>query len=161
MIFGETEYQFSGSDTFNVTDLDINPITTKKYETEKDLVCAGVVYDEVEKKQYRPQWDHFFGTILGGNVIDSFIKIGPNFEMFFDQDGAYPFTTTEGNYECGSIVLTMNSLSFSIPMFSQESQATISGTLEATEYWTYDPGDGGGPIYDSTTGAQLRAFPAN
>lgn len=34
-------------------------------------------------------------------------------------------------------------------------------TISPSEYWTYDPGDGGGPIYDSTTGAQLRAFPAN
>lgn len=33
------------------------------------------------------------------------------------------------------------------------------GTIEAEEYWPYDPNDGGGPIYDSTTGAQLRAFP--
>jgi hypothetical protein len=34
------------------------------------------------------------------------------------------------------------------------------GSVEATEYWPYDPGDGGGPIYDSATGAQLRPFPA-
>jgi hypothetical protein len=31
--------------------------------------------------------------------------------------------------------------------------------LTADEYWPYDPGDGGGPIYDTVTGAQLRAFP--
>jgi hypothetical protein len=31
--------------------------------------------------------------------------------------------------------------------------------IEAVEYWPYDPGDGGGPIYDKDTGAQLRAFP--
>lgn len=36
-----------------------------------------------------------------------------------------------------------------------------SVVMSPQEYWTYDPGDGGGPIYDSTTGAQLRAFPAN
>lgn len=34
-------------------------------------------------------------------------------------------------------------------------------TISAEEYWPYDPGDGGGPIYSSTTGSQLRAFPAN
>lgn len=28
------------------------------------------------------------------------------------------------------------------------------------EWWPYDPNDGGGPIYDSTTGAQLRSFPS-
>ena len=31
--------------------------------------------------------------------------------------------------------------------------------IEADSYWEYDPGDGGGPIYDKDTGAQLRAFP--
>ena len=37
----------------------------------------------------------------------------------------------------------------------------VSGILTAAEYWPYDPGDGLGPIYDATTGAQLRAFPAD
>jgi hypothetical protein len=32
--------------------------------------------------------------------------------------------------------------------------------LKAIEYWPYDPNDGLGPIYDSTTGEQLREFPA-
>jgi hypothetical protein len=38
---------------------------------------------------------------------------------------------------------------------------SLNGTLQATEYWPYDPGDGLGPVYDTTTGAQLRAFPAD
>jgi hypothetical protein len=40
--------------------------------------------------------------------------------------------------------------------------SSITGTFEITpfEYWPYDPNDGLGPIYDSTTGEQLRAFPA-
>lgn len=33
-------------------------------------------------------------------------------------------------------------------------------TMSVHEYWPYDPGDGGGPIYDTTTGEQLRPFPA-
>jgi len=28
--------------------------------------------------------------------------------------------------------------------------------VEPIEYWPYDPGDGGGPVWDSSTGAQLR-----
>ncbi len=36
---------------------------------------------------------------------------------------------------------------------------TASVEISAIEYWPYDPGDGGGPIYDSATGAQLRSFP--
>ena len=38
-----------------------------------------------------------------------------------------------------------------------EDSASMSITAE--EYWPYDPGDGLGPIYNSTTGAQLRGFP--
>lgn len=33
-------------------------------------------------------------------------------------------------------------------------------TVTPSEYWPYDPGDGKGPIYNSTTGAQLRGFPS-
>jgi hypothetical protein len=33
-------------------------------------------------------------------------------------------------------------------------------SVNAIEYWPYDPGDGDGPIYDSATGEQLRPFPA-
>jgi hypothetical protein len=36
----------------------------------------------------------------------------------------------------------------------------VSMSVDALEYWPYDPEDGGGPIYDSATGAQLRDFPA-
>jgi len=36
---------------------------------------------------------------------------------------------------------------------------SASLVISAAEYWPYDPGDGGGPIYDSGTGAQLRSFP--
>jgi hypothetical protein len=32
-------------------------------------------------------------------------------------------------------------------------------SLAVTEYWEYDPKDGLGPIYDKTTGRQLRPFP--
>jgi hypothetical protein len=39
-------------------------------------------------------------------------------------------------------------------------EGTGSLAISATEYWPYDPGDGGGPIYDSVTGAQLRDFPS-
>lgn len=35
---------------------------------------------------------------------------------------------------------------------------SASVQIRAIEYWPYDPEDGGGPIYDSATGAQLREF---
>jgi hypothetical protein len=33
---------------------------------------------------------------------------------------------------------------------------SIDATLEAIEYWPYDPGDGGGPIYSAKFGDKLR-----
>lgn len=45
------------------------------------------------------------------------------------------------------------------PFYYGSDNATGTITIEATEYWPYDPGDGLGPIYDSATGEQLRPFP--
>ena len=46
------------------------------------------------------------------------------------------------------------------PMFANSlaDVAALNFKISAAEYWPYDPGDGGGPIYDAETGAQLRAF---
>jgi hypothetical protein len=41
--------------------------------------------------------------------------------------------------------------------YGGEDGGSVSITVD--EYWPYDPLDGLGPIYDSATGAQLRAFP--
>lgn len=48
-----------------------------------------------------------------------------------------------------------------VPMFNRFAGGTVTCdiTIEPLEYWPFDPGDGGGPIYDSATGQQLRAFP--
>jgi hypothetical protein len=58
-----------------------------------------------------------------------------------------------------------------LPLFDVTEPSPLTGTrfnvdsftgltIKPHSYWPYDPGDGEGPIYDSTTGEQLRAFPA-
>jgi hypothetical protein len=47
-----------------------------------------------------------------------------------------------------------------VPSFINPSTTAGSVIITPAEYWPYDPGDGGGPIYNSTTGAQLRGFPS-
>jgi hypothetical protein len=37
--------------------------------------------------------------------------------------------------------------------------ASANVTFTASEFFPYDPGDDDGPIYDTATGQQLRAFP--
>lgn len=44
---------------------------------------------------------------------------------------------------------------------SGESYTLQNLILEPYEWWAYDPNDGGGPIYDTTTGQQLRPSPLN
>lgn len=59
---------------------------------------------------------------------------------------------------------TYNMLAYKIePVIELPDNSTtileISLAINAIEYWEYDPNDGGGPIYNSATGAQLRPFP--
>lgn len=72
----------------------------------------------------------------------------------------YPFTGNTGTY--GTFTYTILGQSFTTPFYARNSTGggslSISGSLVAEEYWPYDPEDGDGPIYDSTTGAQLREF---
>jgi len=42
------------------------------------------------------------------------------------------------------------------PETGQETFLEASMNIEAIEYWPYDPEDGGGPIYDTSSGAILR-----
>jgi hypothetical protein len=67
-----------------------------------------------------------------------------------------------GPYGTFSYKLLGQTFSTDIYAYNSRGGTTLNVTadLEALEYWPYDPGDGGGPIYDSATGAQLRPFPA-
>lgn len=73
----------------------------------------------------------------------------------------YPYIGNAGTY--GSFTYSLLGQNFSVPFYANNSldsdNLSITASLIAEEYWPYDPGDGGGPIYDSATGAQLRPFP--
>jgi hypothetical protein len=75
-------------------------------------------------------------------------------------------TVALGSY--GTFSYNLLGESFSAPIYAYNSRSHVEGfsntlsvnaSLEAIEYWPYDPNDGLGPIYDSTTGEQLRPFP--
>jgi hypothetical protein len=73
----------------------------------------------------------------------------------------YSFAGNTGTY--GTFTYTLLGQHFTTPIYAVnelgDGSLSISISLVAEEYWPYDPGDGEGPIYDSATGAQLRAFP--
>jgi hypothetical protein len=100
-------------------------------------------------------------------------------EGFSENGGIYTWlsfsyaTNDPGDFSFGSIVcgyfseetenITVPILfldkTYSIKAQRVGGEGSASMSIAAEEYWPYDPGDGGGPIYDSTTGAQLRPFP--
>jgi hypothetical protein len=64
----------------------------------------------------------------------------------------------------GTFAYNLLGQAFECPIYAYNTRGStilsVASSLEAIEYWPYDPNDGGGPIYDSTTGQQLREFPA-
>lgn len=46
---------------------------------------------------------------------------------------------------------------FTIPgTFTMEGTLSVSAEIKPIEFWGYDPGDGGGPVWNTTTGSMLR-----
>ena len=65
----------------------------------------------------------------------------------------------EGGSVTGGTII-MDGLTLPSWLYGQFAPITSGSiTVTASEYWPYDPNDGGGPIYSTTTGAQLRDFP--
>lgn len=84
--------------------------------------------------------------------------------------GAYGFVSGEEFFQDktgiqgGSVTFKINGFDdVVIPVYYYLESATgfvsYSATIEAAEFFPYAPNDGLGPIYDSTTGTQLRTFP--
>lgn len=100
--------------------------------------------------------------------------------------GPFALPTNYGTTEVAEFALTFLEKTFTLPVYIQtpeppnpddfpeivaavtarnaaivaHAEQYSSGSVEAVEYWPYDPGDGLGPIYDSATGRQLRPFPS-
>ena len=74
----------------------------------------------------------------------------------------YSYEGNTGTY--GTFTYSLLGQNFTTPFYANNTlgstDLTISASLAAEEYWPYDPNDGGGPIYSTTTGAQLRDFPS-
>jgi hypothetical protein len=113
------------------------------------------------------KWDGYSalsGETQWGNVAVNFFSETFNLPMIGAAVASVPcgeFGT--GQLEFGDFCYFENGEPIEL-QFDQSITArvsSVSGTLNAIEYWPYDPGDGLGPVYDTTTGAQLRAFPAD
>lgn len=174
LVFGLDSDSFSDTDVFDVTELTIRDGHEETFAKEQDLIRAGVFFSSeafpvfnqaTQQFDYvntvRLPRDHVFATDAGP-MVDSFVKIGPHFECLFFGDDLFSVSTSggEGVGPVGSFSVSMNELTFVVPLYANEDVTEFNSSITATEYWPYDPGDGMGPIYDTSTGQQLRPFPA-
>jgi hypothetical protein len=155
---------YSGTFVFRITDYPIRFLSTATFQTEMDLVVAGKAGTGLGA--LGPAYDWLFFVLLGDFNLELTLKIGPAFEFGGLAGDTPPVATNGGGAQVGSITSNFCGLSFSAPIkrvlpFEDSLYVitSLDATLTATEYWTYDPGDGGGPIYESATGAQQRPFP--
>lgn len=132
-------------------------LPTGGISSEKELVCP-------KQKQFRVG-NTFDQVGVNLRIFPSANQSGDLIKMHIDVRASIQTTTFfYGNggeavpYVVGTCTITVQDRNLIFPI-GGDFQGTGSLAISATEYWPYDPGDGGGPIYDSGTGAQLRAFP--
>jgi hypothetical protein len=123
--------------------------------TEKQLVCQRSVYYPGDTES------PFLLQMFNEGVQEVEGLYYPSLSLGYTNGAGFIGTSQvePGSTSGGTII--MDGLTLPSWLFGQFAPIT-SGSITVTpsEYWPYDPGDGGGPIYDSVTGAQLRGFPS-
>jgi hypothetical protein len=122
--------------------------------SEKNLVCRRrTVFSETTEASA------MFVLELFASVEKSTDLFYPYIDISFDVGlaGSIGLFQAEGVESVEGQFITIDG----VPLPSYCNGDVVSGSISvsASHYWPYDPGDGGGPIYDSATGAQLRPFP--
>ena len=156
---------YSDTFVFRITDIPLRFLSTATFQTEKDLVIAGKAGTSLGT--LGPAYDWSFDALLGDFALELTLTIGPLFSFRAFTGDTPPVDTNGEGAQAGSITSNFCGLSFTAPIkrvlpFADSLYVitSLEATLTATKYWPYDPNDGLGPIYDSTTGAQLRGFPS-
>jgi hypothetical protein len=123
--------------------------------SEKVLVCEGGLFDQINDD----------GTSVAILFFTSVVKRDglyyPELVAEFQGAAGGPIlhTLEDG---AGTSPVSGNFFTFdgiAVPSFLGNGGTAAFLNIEAQEYWPYDPGDGLGPIYNATTGEQLRQFP--
>lgn len=106
------------------------------------------------RKNQQDKWEYMptIGVTLDAGAASRWqIRVFPDLEGQEESYGTMTYKFLDKTYECP--IYATNSSSGD-PDFTNTLQ--INATLEAIDYWPYDPGDGGGGIYSATTGDKLR-----
>ena len=129
---------------------------------ESQLVCRRSVFFSNETET------SLFGIQLFSNVQKQENLDFPNLSLYFPYldlsftglGGGIGTAFVEGGDYFSGWSIVMDGITLPSYLFNASGSTVSDGaiTITPSEYWPYDPGDGGGPIYDSATGEQLRGF---
>jgi hypothetical protein len=181
-ITGEIDVTTADSD-FTSTDFVSRILADQK--NEKQLVCEKGVFGGQRNFQWTIQLDRvadtgngpvesattsplyldFGGARFQTGTAPQFVKNGStDSELWLNMAVSFGAWSSESEFQDRQAVCQFNLLDAAqqILLFANAStdDETLELKLEPLEFWPYDPDDSLGPIYDSQTGAQLRAFPA-
>jgi hypothetical protein len=138
-------------------------------DNEKQLVCGVAPFDINLRARKTDMQDNGRG-VIGGYVreISSVLtwSLGTQTPVFIDDayaikffdifDGVQQMEKTD--YLTFRATATAGYYNYPPPVPLTDSAGFF--TISPSEYWPYDPEDGGGPIYNKDTGQQLRPFPS-
>jgi hypothetical protein len=105
----------------------------------------------------KPENENLYYPSLGYFVE----SLGFSTSQRFDPEGNYGSDyppDTEIQLSPVSFILPSRTAQFPNWVYGLSGVEQSEVKIEIAKYWPYDPEDGGGPIYDSETGAQLRSF---
>lgn len=150
VLISETE-RFVRSDIVPVTYLAGN-VEPMEVTSERDLICFTSDTAFSVEKCY-PEL-----VVQGGNCFGFglFVSGGGFFPNLLRQDDLFYPAIAVNFFEPSNLSATYDTNTGTISAQVDPALGTMSITPH--EWWAYDPGDGGGPIYDTATGRQLRAF---
>lgn len=122
----------------------------KGITNEKRLVCSGFPYYRAAGSQ-EGQGGQF--DIVLGDYVEDRPGIVRNDDHYF----VYLVFSIEGGDTLPQPEIIEDAGIYPVFQWNLVSPISVTAKLSPSLWWPYDPGDGGGPIYDSATGQRLRA----
>ena len=154
----------SVSSTTSVTNED-NVFPPKTLNSERDLICL----EEIDFSDFDVPTFYSSGSFFVGYFVYLFIETGGEVSSVSTKSYFWDYnenTFLPNGEQIGNLTLAAFGKTYILPLYigptepgSPPSGEEMDVAITAIEYWPYDPNDGGGPIYSTTTGAQLRDFP--
>lgn len=136
----------TGDDVLDVTSLTINPLSAETFQTETDLIRAGVLFFPEDGSVSKLPANHLWQTNFGIGAVDSYVKLGPDLEILFDMDDLVGVASNGPGIQLGNVTIDFGGGNFEVPLFALDTPhggglytvISFEATLTPLELWSYD-----------------------